>query len=223
MVLSACSDTTAEGTAVSLTYVAPVPDALAFNAEAGTVTVTGAWLALESFALEEQEGALASAARLLRPIAVANAHGDASPLSTGTPYLFDLLTGTTPLGTLAPPVAAYERLVLDFAPADADAENLASTPDLQDATLLLRGTVTDANGQQTPFTAIGTASATVALAVDLAIHKDTPHADLQLSLELRDWLAAARLSALTDPMQDPSAVANLALSTLGDHLSVVVR
>ena len=93
--------------------------------------------------------------RALSPIGTAHAHSEGSPRRLGTPHVSGLERADGEplvLGTLHPPPGRYCRARLVFAPADADAEGLATWSDMEGRTLVLEGEARSADGSRVrPF------------------------------------------------------------------------
>ncbi len=147
----ACSDATLDsGLSVTVVVDAPLTPArtgheVTFTTDLGVVVhLTTAYLSSESAELLPCASAGASLSTTLKTlfaIPSAYAHSTGSPTRLGTPVVEDLLrtTGSSPLGTMAPPPAKYCTLRYSVGAADDDAVGLPTDGSMMGKSLHLEG------------------------------------------------------------------------------------
>jgi hypothetical protein len=127
-------------------------------------------------------------------IPVAHAHTEATPTSTGAPYVIDLLgvDGTdTELGELSPPTGDYCGAEIDFQAADSDAANLpagADDPDMIGKTLYIEGTYDTGTGAvDFDFSTSINLSRKLALSTLMVIDSDDPDGEVEMVINYDTW------------------------------------
>jgi hypothetical protein len=135
-----------------------------------------------------------SAFRSLWDAAVPNAraHGVSTPTRLAVPIVEDAFsTEAVELGELSPPAARYCALVLEFGPADSDAEGLDRAPEALGKSLLLRGSA----GADVPFAIESSMALESTREIEISLDDSQREITLVVEHDARRWFDGVDLSS----------------------------